>query len=820
MYHVGQKSIYIATIITIIIALGFNISYSGPGDCSNFKKYKIPKSGRVDSKKSFVLTQNSPVYSDDVSFDIISQLGFQHRVHILHSNNNRLKIDAGVISGWMAPTDLLCADKPLREPLENGQEGLEQKFVVITETMKRTQDPQKYKVIAYPGPKTTDCHGRCKELSRFTYYFIFDKQGNRVLLSSNYTLPSAYPLMGWVDIDKGFHWNSALGIRPIEDVYLYRSEDDARKKKRGFHCPGGVQWFKWDQRIPIINKTKDEFYEIIVPIPGIGITKDSNNNVYIPATATKTTIDFDQFTNPDKGTKKITYKTDNIDVFFLIDGTRSMGPSMDKVIRVVTTISNRIFNRDCKKCTSKFGFGIYRDDYAGKKNLGDWYSLPADCDINNRKMKRNFKKFLRDLPNCRDYTFSDRTRGDKDFEENLFGGIDQAIKEFSKCPDRLKVLYIIGDHGYSGDNQRNFYGKQPISTATIVDGLKKNVLVHFIQIDTSEKIRNANFNNVYISEEKKKRARKGYDRAYALFESQAVDILTKIFVNRNNSQIAQQFNSLEEYDLVDNIMKKLNEYIYNSPKVGKEISSRLIAGESLVDIIAKLQKYDEFRNLPGLYWDIIYETGCKHLGAQCTESVMDVTFKGFIRKDSKIEYDVWCHADKLRKYMLVLNGITEVSKTNSGSAIRTLMIKGVYQTLERVLGEPPFSETGESIGTYLTRNALLPVRIDSPLFQYSIDELNDRNTVRDCVIENLNIWIKNIYKILQIVSDDNHSKPNFTTMSKNRNTCIAAQNIPYIIQTSIKPITFTDNQSENKLMSYSHILHNTTFYWIPNQFLP
>jgi hypothetical protein len=817
MYHVGQKSIYIATIITIIIALGFNISYSGPGDCSNFKKYKIPNSGWVNSKPSFVNKQNAPVYRDDDSFDIISQLSFQQKVTIHHSNNNRLKIDTGEIIGWMATTDLLCADKPLREPLENGQEGLEQKFVVITETMKRTQDTKKYKVIAYPGPNATDCHSRCKELSRFTSYFIFDKQDNRVLLSPYYRLTTKYPLMGWVDINNGFNWNSALGIRPIEKVYLYRSKDDALKKKGGIPFLGGVQWYKWDQRIPIIGNTSDDkFHEIIVPIAGVGIKRDSNNKVYIPSTSTRTTIDYDQFvndpdqfTNPDKGIKQLTYKTDNIDIFFLIDGTRSMGPSMNKVIQVVKTISKRIFYSDCKKCTRRFGFGIYRDDYAGEKNLGDWYSLPFNCDINHRQMKRNLENFLDHLPKCNTITYSDSD----DYEENLFGGINKTIKELSKCPDRLKVLYVIGDHGDRDD-------KQSITMATIVDGLKNNVLVHFIQVNTSEKIRNADFNNVTISEETRRRSQRSYDRAYALYKKQAIDILTAINANRKNAKIGQQFHYLKEDDLVDNIMKKLNEYIYNSPKVGKEISTRLIAGESLVDVIAKLQQYDEFRNLPGLYWDIILETGCKDLGTQCTESVMDVTFKGYIRKDSKIEYDVWCAGENLSKYLQVLKGITDVSKSNSGDALRTEMIKGVSLTLEKVLGKPPYTATGESMRTYLSRNTLLPVRIDSPLFQYSIDELGDRNSVRDCVIENLNGWVNNICKILQIVYTDNHSKPGFTTISKKGNRCMGAQDIPYIVPNSIQPITFTDNQSENKLMSYSHTLHKTTFYWIPNQFLP
>jgi hypothetical protein len=406
------------------------------------------------------------VYNDDDSFDIITHLNFQQRVIIESSKNNRLKIDTGEIKGWMTPTDLLCADKPLR-----GQpEGFGQKFIVMTDK-------------AFPGPKTIDCHGRCQELSRFTNYFIFDKQDNRFLLSPYYSLPSINPQIGWVDVDKGYRWNTALGIRPIESVCVYRTQDDAVKKKNGIPVLGGNQWFKWDQRIPIIGTTKDgQFYEVIVPLV-----------IIVPFPDAK--------------------------------------------------ISN----------------------------------IPeSDC-------------------------------------QNPF-------------------------------------------------------------------------------------------------------------------------------------------------------------------------------------------------------------FKGYIRKDSKIELDVWCTAESLTKYLLILKGITDASKSSFGDALRTEMLKGIIYSLEKILGKPVYSETGESLQTYLSRS--LTVRMDSPLFKYSIDELFDRNTVKDCVIEDLNGWVNNICKILQIVYSDNHSKPDFITLSQKRCRCIGAKGIPYIVPTSIKPVPFSNDESENKLMSYSHTLYKTTFYWIPSQFLP
>jgi len=59
-------------------------------------------------------------------------------------------------------------------------------------------------------------------------------------------------------------------------------------------------------------------------------------------------------------------------------------------------------------------------------------------------------RFRQELQGVRAYDAVD----DKDFSENLYGGLVKASLDFASCPDHLKLIVVIGDAGYDADAQR------------------------------------------------------------------------------------------------------------------------------------------------------------------------------------------------------------------------------------------------------------------------------------------------------------------------------------------------------------------------------
>ena len=775
------------------------------GNCVNIDK-ETQRAIRIGNKISFVTKHSANTYTNEYTNRVDEHLDFNEKIWITGIGDNRVKVETR--SGkemWMNKTDLVCTEKPLKT---KGKQGLEKKFIVLTESLRSEKKPT---VKAYPDPDTELCNHRCKDLDRFTTYFIFDETDERYLLSMTYRLKDGQ-LIGWVEKKDGIVWTTALGLRPSEKlenkaIFAYESIESAKVKKDGRPVIGGKRWFEWDQRIPIIDKAmNDKYYEIVIPMPGISVKKGSTENSIIMP---------ENFSSPDSGINAIKRKVNNVDFFFLIDGTRSMGEYINDVLKAIKTINNEIeTSRYYDDIIMRYGFGIYRDGYAGDRELGDWFSFPQNCNMEKNDMQQNLKDFYSYLKQYKN-SFSDATKGDPDFEENLFGGIKKAIEGtdecpgMADCPDNLKFLFIIGDHGYSKYTQQTHYKRKPIYINELVNKLKSNVVVYFIQVEINEKVRNADYGN-QISEDTRLRSMKGYDRAYKLFKKQALHILKAMgrhYPNMNPND--HFFTDIQTGVLLNKIETTINQFSRNLPEIGREIEISLKSGSSLVQTIEKLQQYNKYRNLPGLFWDIIKEESCEELGDQCQNRVTDRVFKGFISSEDDIEIDVWCSAADLDKFLKVLDGTKDVGQSATGDILRKEMTNNMIKTLERLLEEPLYDDVkDESLSQYMERSFSLPVRRKSPLFQYSYDDL--KNKIGACVIEALFMWTINIYDVLANVRAN---KQTSFKVIKNTN-CSEASHIPYIIPNSIEGKPFPDG------MGYSNDISKTTLYWIPEKFLP
>jgi len=785
--------------------------WAGNGSC-DCKRFNLPETGDVNFTWTVkVKADDVPLFETPTDSNPKEKLKFNQNFNIVKADGNRLQVQRHedmIPYGWVDRKNLLCALKPLKS-----DSGLDKKFYIKTATRVRSDKPATVK--AYSKPVSDTCgSGGCRELARFDGYFIFDDSDGRYLLADAYKLRPENRLVGWVDAEDGFIWDTAYGLRPKENlvfpednpkagqervVYAYLSEEEALKRHNGRPILGGERWFKYALRIPILGREKNLF-KVVMPLAGVGVSQsDKFGRIVIS----------DQRRQSTEQAIQNILNIKNIDIFFLIDGTRSIEPYLTSIKSVVSELKTRIGkNPELGVITSRLGFGIYRDQYAEETELGYWHSFPEICSIDKGSIEQNHKRFMDEMDMIIQAMLNYRIKGDKDFEENSFGGIQKFIdNELTNCPDRLKILFVIGDHGYSPGNQKKLYNRTPVSEKLIVNGLQGDqengvmpVITYFIQTP-------------YVANNTVKLSKSNSKKAYKLFAKQAKSILNGLKKQTPKMEIDRYFLQTDDKNLGQKVIDGLSAFI--NPKAVSAVNEIILdlrGGASLAETIERWQSYNDFNNLPGLFWDLIANAGCKYLGDQCSSRIMDTILEGYIPISNDIVVDIWCTAEDLKKYRNIIEGILDSSEYQHGKFVRTELVYGLISTLQRLVPSPPPPETGETLIEYVRRISYLPIRQDSPLFRYSIQELEDRTKVPDCEIERLFAWLGNVNNFLYYIADN--KCPVYEVRAQPGN-CASGTDIPYIVPGSILGKHFSDSN-----MSYSHPLGGTTIYWIPKKYLP
>lgn len=494
------------------------------GSCAlhDFSRVMIDKDGTLDTSQGvWVLRYDAPVYptidgSDSSSTEKFGEYLLPVKV-AKHPDTGvqRLqvkKFGTGTQVGWMEGYDLLCGVSPLQS-----EKGLDRKVFVKTPT---SHDPRLSTVPAYPsyeGP----CNDDCEQFSRFELYFIFaeDKLHRRYFILKAHTLKKDKPFsslpspMGWVKYDNTIPWDTTIGLRPKEEVdklSAYKQPEDINNpdKKTGVEVAGGNIWYTYPIHIPILDINKEQnYYHAVAPGIGVGLYEGVLSNLKL------------------------------VDVFFLLDGTASMGPYIKAAGQAVQNIAENLRNEQKFQETSfRFAFRVYRDTYADS-TLKECYEgvcegMPFSaetCSFDQEATKANWADFKDKIDDVKE------TRDDNDdYPENLFEGLRQALFDMASCPKRTKLLFVIGDHG---DRQQQW-------PKDIVDGLKglaDRVIVFFIQTpNNSSQVRNPQL----------------YQQAYRAYKDQADELLKKILPPEFQSEgIDDYFLSLDQTQLAAQIVE-------------------------------------------------------------------------------------------------------------------------------------------------------------------------------------------------------------------------------------------------------------------------
>jgi len=785
------------------------------GGCVNLE-FPLHKNGDIDwPRPLLIIKEGTPVFPESTGSDPLKNLSFGTSLNAVRATDNRILVRAEGSStgslGWINRSDLLCGFMPLK-----GETGLEQKFYIQTITDLRHEKPSTVK--AYPSPDLKSCHGKCRELSRFSGYFVFDydKAHNSYLLNDYFRLESGSTLVGWVSAESGFIWDTAYGLRPEENlvfpdghemagqektIFAYPTKKDAIAETNRVPILGGKRWFKIAHRIPITGRVEingKPFYHVVLPIAGtIGIEQEELKIKIVNPKDLTTNQGIDTI-----------LEMKRIDILFLIDGTKTLAQYIEKLRGSVDPIQPGIVQQlindfrndpDLRETQLRFGFRIYRDQYAGQKEMGEGLPLTSDCEITQESMKNNLSIFNKEIQSI-NTSENDWETGD-DYEENLFGGMLQAVKDLRPCAENLKILFVIGDHGYSARAQKQ-KGRDPIGVPELsrrlkgsIDSKERNIVLFFIQTPNNRS--NA-------------RHPEGYDSAYRLFREQAKQILRLALPPQRRNDSGYLLEASDE-ELNKKIIAGVKAFAH--PKALNELVLDLRGGASLVDAIERLQGSQEYNNIPGLFWDIVKQGSAKKLGRQYQSRIYDAIIRAFVPATKDVVEDVWLKSDDLAYWVLLLKAFGDQTSL-SGNQLRKAFGFAIKDALEKIIKEPLYEHTGEKLSVYLQRKGHLPVRDTSPLFRYSIDDLKDPFRVPDCELIRLAVWLKNVGQMLSIVAIGGGVRPKLN-IEQFPGRCSSGNHIPFISgdvdREAIGP---------SPEMRFDHSFQKARIFWIPSQYLP
>ncbi|MEO5339638.1 MAG: hypothetical protein H7837_03825 [Magnetococcus sp. MYC-9] len=819
--------------------------------------------------------QDAPLFADVTGNQREGSLDFNQQMEITEEGKERVKVRSHRFKkkepavGWVQKSDLLCQNTPVK-----GDSGLEMKFFIKTATAARDTDNKEPTVRVFQDNELKECVGgrdNCREgASRFHMYFVFDQTEQAVLLGDRYRLEEDDVLLGWASRKDGFIWNNAFSLRPREDlrapdgkgngtVCTYERLGDALSQDQKACQPveGGSSWFQSPLRIPVLdlvnargenvapnelataapgatNPAGRRFYKVALARPGLVARRIDSDTVAIAPSLAKEILPQVQSLS----TKK------QVDIFFLLDATASMEQAIDAVRGtdkqrgVIQEIIHSLKNtQGFRETQFRFGFRVYRDGYADSRivgglgeGIGEGFPLPETCTMDAEQQKQSLEKFQEAIARVK-VTSDDAD----DYEENSFGGLEQALKkDMTGCPDHVKLLFMIGDSGYKENHPvRGPKYKHLVKSETLAQllrggdaaaGKSNNIIPFFIRTPSlASHVKNPT----------------AYNTAYELFASQSRYLLTNSLPA--TSKVAEHLFQMGENNLVSRMLQTVEKLA--SSELINEIILDVRGGAALTAVIERLRR--ERVDIPGVYWHILKQGACGELGEQCEKRVYDTTQIAYVEADDKIVEELWINSGELSSWIRILRGFEgyfDLPESQLRRALISAMVLGLQQEIRR----PPIDVAGETPAEYAQRRGGLPVRRHSPLLSYNVNALSAEQTERNkdgrlvvldkekkplldnkgqtlmavpvCELRRLALWAIKSREILEVIERD-FFKPTFQASTHQARSCPDATPNGRALLKVDGPIQ-REPLGPDKSFHYGHTLGGRRGYWIPQEFLP
>lgn len=765
-----------------------------------------------DKFQAFSIRMGTPAYKAATGADRMPKtIGFDQKLRVTDPGEGTQRIRVKKLSsdedvGWVERDDLLCRLLPLTD----SHSGLLRRVVIQTETAERGKVEAR---LAYESP-LGQCEGgnsKCPKLSRFQWYFIYAEESGHLLLSEAANLGGRDArLVGWLPEKDGIKWNTAVALRPAEELERRKLPNGSEAQVCAFptlaaikdpkQCRpllGGKRWFKIETRLPILQDLGD-VYEVAISSAATSGTFEEALSL-AGADALR-----------------------NLDVFFVVDGTKSMRDVIETIKGrpgfpgVVDQIRARMKGKISEGGTLRYGYRIYRDSVKGGKTgvEDDGLPLTGRCGANEDEFVKSFQAVRAEDPDV-----------DNDYPENSFAGLIQAGKDFSTCPDHLKLVVVIGDHGYDPDAQRR-RGHKAYDVEQVVqryvrgrsDGVARigtgrlNTQPVIVFIQTPNEVATAN-------------NPAAYQKAYDAFYEQGIAILKRVYGSMQAEGVGTAIKP-EDYffrlpsrqadsAFINGIINRVDDLLH--PDVVGKLVTRLNSGEALMDAIRAMQGADR-TNVPILYWQVVADALCKRLGSQCTKQVLEGVFKAYIPHSKDLTHDVLLSRQQLEDWHQILAKFqTFWSQLRSGESSRRYLVNTLMQSIGSVL-KLVIDDSGKSIGEFLRG---LPHGAQSKLMAYTPDELRREDLTKQCEIQHLVNYASKKADIIQILLDGD-KLPEFKEGPLPPSACptltAKGQAVPHLAGA---PTPRALNPPDaNTDYNFSFRKGNDRYYWIRVDYLP
>ena len=740
--------------------------------------------------------------------------------------------------GWVQGDNLLCRSKPVQN-----ENGIARKFYIRTKASFVDGEATTLKPTA--GPETKECskiNERCRELSRFTLYYVFalDEVNKKVLLLSRHRSEGDTPLIGWVSMEDGYLWDTRFGLRPKEDLTfdkvngtwavgeerracLYETLELADKNADSDVCYvpilGGNRWFNYALRIPVFDRVEYKgkpYYHVAMPTSGVG--SNAADDVLSQVKGLDEAI-------------RLLKNLSSLDVFFLLDGTQSMQPHIDTLRGVdgkpgVLEAIQKAFDKDprFRDVNVRYGYRVYRDHYAGNEGMGEAMPFDTNCAPTKEDLDANHSKFQSEIRKI-DTEFGTGGERDTDHEENLILGLAFAADDMSACRENVKLLFVVGDTGYDKETLAK-RGGSPVSESDVLEFMTHGasaeddpVIPFFIQVPKVESKLNLTGDRL-----------QNYLDAYAKFTDQGKFFVEKIGDHFNDGaknkdsdiKISEHFYSLDGSDL-EEAQTKLVEFVlsrvseFGDQRPINEVIAELQGGTALVNIISALSEGKK-TSVPAVRLAQIEKRICDELGKACEERVFNDITEGYIPADEDVKLDIWVESEEFAAWRAKLDLIkdtTQYSPTELSQVIVKMMVDGVKNST----GDLSPSEMNMSIAEFLKLKHGLPVGQQTPLLNYSLGDFihredvstDSRDLIEVCELYRVARWLYVHREIFASV--ETSEVPIFELNEGDKAACEMRHATPEVKMGDRQPFP-------EDTMSYRKVQTEESIVWLPNDFLP
>lgn len=704
--------------------------------------------------------------------------------------------------GWISRSDVFCRELPLND----SSTGLLRRAVVMTEANVPGQ-VQGRKVFAAPRDGICEAVG-CPEVSRLMSLYVYLERGDFLLVGTQISLhhPSAR-LLGWIPKDHIIPWNTAIGLRPAAErinqrtgrsgvtgrfLCIYQSEADINNPEKCDRVEGGKVWYELDVRLPLLRSDDGKrIHEVVAS----GLARQGNVEDALGQMMRLSTLD----------------------VFFVIDGTQSMQPVFDAIVGkgeqglgLIAQINTKLRSKLVQGGNIRLGFQVYRDSTEGEANgvsNSESLALPTECDASNGK---EFEDKLQNVSAGERYA-------DLDYFENSFGGLSAAASSvLSSCPQHLKLVVLIGDHGYNGNAQAA--RRHPVLTAAAVAnqlrvGEAKQGTQPLLLVLQTPSTKDASTKNP-----------QEYDNAYKEYEAQAKEIVGHIFPRYSEPDRQKLFRRLgspvNSTAVVNQVLAFLDDLL--APQKLSSLADRVRGGQSVDGAIEQLLRAEKSDSTvaPILFLrEQIRGAVCQRI--DCSQRTVEAIHRAYLPYSDDVVADIFLTQHNFEAWLSILDGIRrtlEVYPADSEKG-RNDIIQGIRATLGGALNIKFDEIATMTFGQQAQMRGGLPSAGVSPMLGYTAPDLRNRTLVRECEMRHIAQYIEQRKKIMQAM----RAGTSILDFAEEPQTACsgltdAGKNMK-ILTPSRLPRALNTEPGEARY-SFKRQLGKDTYYWIPLKSLP